>query len=148
MNHPIFKHFCQEMDAQHEVRLYYTEVSWLSKGQVLKHLMELRNEVSFLLREKQHPLSLQFDFKEFHHGLLYMADTFGHLNEVNLSIQGTDLTIMHVTKRLQAFQAKLLLWKRKLDTENFANFPMLEEVISQSRVDNTEALAPFLRRNM
>ena len=55
---------------------------------------------------------------------------------------------MDVTERLQAFQAKLPLWKRRLETDNFANFPMLEEVISQSRIDNTEVLALFLRGNM
>ena len=77
-----------------------------------------------------------------------MADIFSHLNEVSLSIQGPDLTIIEVAERLQAFQAKLPLWKRRLETDNFANFPMLEEVISQSRTDNTEALSPSLRGNM
>ena len=32
--------------------------------------------------------------------------------------------------------------------KQIANFPMLDEVISQSRIDNAEALAPFLRGNM
>ena len=31
---------------------------------------------------------LQFDCEEFFYGLAYLADIFGHLNEVNLSIQG------------------------------------------------------------
>jgi len=38
-----------------------------------------------------------------------LADIFSHLNEVNLSIQGPDLTIIDVAERLQAFQAKLPL---------------------------------------
>ena len=148
LNNRIFKRLCQEMGAQHEVLLYHTEVRWLSRGQVLKRLMELRKEVSFFLREKQNPLSVQFDRKEFIYGLAYLADIFGHLNEVNLSFQGPDVTIMDVTERLQAFQAKLPLWKRRLETDNFANFPMLEEVISQSRIDNTEGLLSSLRGNM
>ena len=91
---------------------------------------------------------MQFDCKEFFYGLAYLADIFSHLNEVNLSIEGPDLTIMDVTERLQAFQANVPSWKRRLDTDNFADFPMLEKVISQSQIDNTEALAPFLRGNM
>jgi len=91
---------------------------------------------------------VQFDCKEFLYGLAYLADIFGHLNEVNLSIQGPDLTILDVTERLQAFQAKLHLWKRRLETDNFVNFPVLEEVISQTRIDNTEVLSPSLRGNM
>jgi len=47
LNHRIFKKLCQEIGAQHEVLLYHTEVRWLSRGQVLKRLMELRKEVPF-----------------------------------------------------------------------------------------------------
>ena len=49
---------------------------------------------------------------------------------------------------LQAFKAKLPLWKRRLETDNFANYPMLEEVITQSRINNIETLFPSLRGNM
>ena len=110
--------------------------------------MELRNEVSLFLREKQNPLSVQFDRKEFLYGLAYLADIFSHLNEVNLSFQGPGITIIDITERLQVFQEKLPLWKRRLETDNFASFPMPDEVISQSRIDNTKALSPFLRGNM
>ena len=47
LNDRIFKKLCQEMGAEHEVLLYHTEVCWLSRGQVLKRLFELRKK--FLL---------------------------------------------------------------------------------------------------
>lgn len=34
------------MEAEHEVLFYYTEVRWLSKGQVMKRLYELQDEIS------------------------------------------------------------------------------------------------------
>ncbi|XP_042228588.1 protein ZBED8-like [Homarus americanus] len=82
VNHRVFKRFSEEMGAEYEVLLYHTEVRWLSRGQILKRLVELRAEVSLFLREKESPLSVQFDSEEFIHGLAYFADIFGHMNEV------------------------------------------------------------------
>ncbi|XP_042222775.1 protein ZBED8-like [Homarus americanus] len=76
VDHRVFKRFCQEMGAEYEVLLYHTEVRWLSRGQILKLLIELRAEVSLFLREKENPLSEQFDSEEFIHGLAYLADKF------------------------------------------------------------------------
>jgi hypothetical protein len=44
------------MGTEYEVLLNHTEVRWLSRGQVLKHLLELRAEVSLFLKEKENPL--------------------------------------------------------------------------------------------
>ena len=38
--------------------------------------------------------------------------------------------------------------KRDQESDNFANFQMLKRVISQSQIDNSEALAPILYGNM
>ena len=61
LNHRIFKKLCQETGAEHEVLLYHTEVRWLSRGQVLKHLFELRKEVSAFLKNKNLKYSNWFD---------------------------------------------------------------------------------------
>ncbi|XP_042208670.1 protein ZBED8-like [Homarus americanus] len=55
VNHRVFKRFCQEMGAEYEVLLYHTEVRWLSRGQILKCLIELRAEVSLLFERKRKP---------------------------------------------------------------------------------------------
>ncbi|XP_042236517.1 protein ZBED8-like [Homarus americanus] len=144
VNHRVFKRFCQEMGAEYEVLLYHT-VRWLSRGQILKRLIELRAEVSLFLREKESRLSEQFDSEEFIHGLAYLADIFGHMNEVNLAIQGPGVTIMGAAERLQAFLAKLPLWKRRLEADNYANFPMLEEALLQDGIESDKALSISLQ---
>ncbi|XP_042227387.1 protein ZBED8-like [Homarus americanus] len=145
VNHRVFKRFCQEMGAEYEVLLYHTEVRWLSRGQILKRLIELRAEVSLFLKEKESPLSQQFDSEEFIHGLAYLADIFGHMNEVNLAIQGPGVTFLDAAERLQAFLAKLPLWKRRLEADNYANFPMLEEVLLQDGIESDKALSISLQ---
>ena len=53
------------MGEEHEVLLYHTEVRWLSRGQVLKRLFELRKEVSAFLKNKNLKYSNWFDNEEF-----------------------------------------------------------------------------------
>jgi len=113
------------MGSEHEVLLYYTEVRWLSRGQVMKRLYELREEISNFLIEKQSSLSKHFDSIEFVHGLAYLTDIFSHLNEVNISIQEKEVTIMDASEKINAFVSKISLWKRRLQSENLPNFPTL-----------------------
>ena len=141
LNHRIFKRFCQEMGAEYEVLLYHTEVRWLSRGQILKRLIELRTEVLFFLNEKQSSLSVDFEREEFIHGLAYMADIFGHMNDTNLSIQGPAVNMMDAAERLQALLAKLPLWKRRIEVGNYANFPILEDVLLQEGINKSLSIS-------
>ena len=145
LNHRIFKRFCQEMGAEYEVLLYHTEIRWLSRGQILKRLMELRTEVLFFLNEKQSSLSVDFEREEFIHGLAYMADIFGHMNDTNLSIQGTTVNMMDAAERLQALLAKLPLWKRRIEVGNYANFPILEDVLLQEGINKSLSIPSRLK---
>ena len=129
LNHRIFKKLCQEMGAKHEVLLYHTEVCWLSRRRVLKRLFELRKEVSAFLKNKNLKYSNRFDNKKFFLGLAYLVDIFSHLNEINLSIQGFDVTVMEASKKIKGFHDNLSLWKKRLETENYSNFSMFEMLL-------------------
>ena len=115
LNYRIFKKLCQEMGAEHEVLLYHTEVRWLSRGQALKRLFELRKEVSAFLKNKNLKYSNRFDYnKEFFLGLAYLVDIFSHLNEMNLSIQCFGVAVMEASKKIRGFHDKLFLRKKKI----------------------------------
>ena len=136
------------MGAEHEVLLYHTEVRWLSRGQVLKRLFELRKEVSTFLKYKNLEYSNRFDNEEFLLGLAYLADIFSHLNEINLSIQGYGVTVMEASEKIKGFHDKLSLWKRRLETENYSNFSMLEEMLLNIRIGICQPLPTSLRIDM
>ena len=128
VNHRIFKALCQELGSDNEVLLYHSEVRWLSRGEVLKRMQELKHEVSIFLKNKGSPFSEKFDCKSFSYGMAYLADIFGHINNVNRAIQGPGVTIFDATEKLKAFLGKLPLWKRRMEAGNYANFPMLEDL--------------------
>ena len=148
INHGIFKKLCQEMGAVHEVLLYHTEVRWLSRGQVLKRLFELRKEVFAFLKNKNLKYSNRFDNEEFFLGLAYLVDIFSHLSEINLSIQGFGVTVMEASKKIKGFHDKLSLWKKRLETENYSNFSMFEEMLLDIRTGICQPLSISLRINM
>ena len=45
LNTRLFRRFREQMDVDHYNLLYHTEVRWLSKGNVLKRVFTLQNEV-------------------------------------------------------------------------------------------------------
>jgi hypothetical protein len=47
----LFKVLCEEMGSEHTALLFHTEARWLSQGNVLNRIFELRNEVFMFLRD-------------------------------------------------------------------------------------------------
>jgi hypothetical protein len=86
--------------------------------------------------------------KDFIHGLAYLADIFNHINEINLSIQGPKDTIMDATENLQAFLAKLSIWKKRGEADIVANFQILEEVFYQDGVEIQNSLSISLKKEI
>ena len=90
----------KEIGAQHMGLLFYTKVRWLSRGKCLSRLYEVKNEVEIFLRENKNNLHVQFHDEEFVVMLVYLVDVFGHLNDMNLSSQGRDVTVTNAKDKL------------------------------------------------
>ena len=45
VNTRLFRELCKDMDADHTNLLYHTQVRWLSKGNMLSRVFELREEI-------------------------------------------------------------------------------------------------------
>ena len=98
LNHRLFKKLCQDIGAEFELLLYHTEERWLSRGRVLMRVFKLKTEVLLFLKERDNPLFQHFERNDFLYQLAYLADIFDHINNVCLSIQGPDITIMDATE--------------------------------------------------
>jgi hypothetical protein len=46
--------------------------------------------------------------------LSYLLDIYSEINNLNISMQGSDQTLIGLTEKLTAFKGKLKLWKRKI----------------------------------
>ena len=53
LNTRLFKELCKEMDADHQTLLFYTAVRWLSRGNVLNRVFELKNEIRLFLEMQE-----------------------------------------------------------------------------------------------
>ena len=91
--------------------MYYLEVRWLFRGEILKQLQELKQEVSLFLKNRKSSLAEKIESESLLYGLSYLADIFGLINSVNSATQEPGVTIMDGAEKLNAFLLKLSLRK-------------------------------------
>ena len=90
LNIRLFKRLCQDMDAAHET-LFQTAVRWLSKGNVVQCVFELREEISLFLRiQNKQDLLSAWAADSFEKRLGYLVDIFRQLNTLNLNSKGKE----------------------------------------------------------
>ncbi|XP_071053656.1 zinc finger MYM-type protein 6-like [Onthophagus taurus] len=122
LNSRLFAIFCQEIGAEYEQLLLYTEVRWLSRGRILTRLFELRTEVEIFLIDKKNPLKVHLSDIEWVAKLAYLSDIFSYINELNLSLQGTAINAFHLFNKIAAFKKKINFWLNKINSNNIDIF--------------------------
>lgn len=135
-----FKKMCEDMGAEHTSLLYYCNSRWLSRGNVLKRVFELRKELHcFLLEQKKY--FEKFENEVFLIKLSYLCDIFEKLNVLNVSLQGNETHILQLTEKITSFKRKLVLWKNKMD-EGALNdcFPTLYMFLHENNLNLIESI--------
>ena len=131
--HRLFQLVAKEMGAQHVELLFYTKVRWLSRGKCLSRLYQLENEIEIFLWENN--LHVQFHNEEFVVMLAYLADVFGHLNNMNLSLQGRDVTVCDDRDKLAGLIARIGVWQARIKVGPIASLPLLKWWLKMNRID-------------
>jgi len=128
LNTRLFKALCEEMGSEHTKLLFQTEVRWLSRGKVLTHLFELRDEVMLFLHHTDKLYDRLHDYQWLSQ-LAYLADVFSVLNALNLALQGKAVTVFNVQDKIKAARLKMELLCVRLDRQEFDCFPTLADFL-------------------
>ncbi|XP_068227879.1 zinc finger BED domain-containing protein 5-like [Palaemon carinicauda] len=135
LNTRLFKELCKDMNADHEVLLFYTAVLWLSKGNVINSVFENEDETKlFLETQERKDLVVHFKDKAWNKRVAYLADIFDQLNKLNLKLQGRETHVLLFQDSLRAFVSKLQNWRRKTNLGNIAMFEKLCGVMDESHI--------------
>ena len=126
---------CQDMESEHVALLFHTNVRWLSKGNMLKRLHELREKVAVLfdLRKKRN-LMEKFQSQGFQQSLAYLVDIFQALNTLNLQLEGKNINIIMHHDIVRSFMSKLDLWQNRIEQGNPASFCNLDSALNNGNL--------------
>jgi hypothetical protein len=137
LNTRLFDKLCRDLDALHSSLLFHTEVRWLSKGNMLMRFFELRSEVlQFLKGKTKNNLFSAMTADDFEFSIAYLADIFGLLNELNRKLQGQNKNVLTCCDNINAFKAKLRLWKSRMSRQNTVSFPLLHSLLADESIPN------------
>ncbi|XP_042228307.1 zinc finger BED domain-containing protein 5-like [Homarus americanus] len=126
----VRENLCRGMDSEHETLLFYPKVRWLSTGNVVNRVFELRGELKLFLEMKgKDDLLSHFNEVLWEPRLVYLADIFEQLNWLNLKLQGKERNVFHHMDCIRPFIDKLQNWQRKVNAGNVAMFENLSTVL-------------------
>ena len=133
------------MYADHKNLLFHAELRWLSRGNVLQRVFDVRVELKeFLMVQGKAVWASLFLDEDWLNRLCYLSDIFERLNVLNLSLQGRDSNILVCCDKLSAFQGCIDLWTSKVASGHHSMFPRLSLFVDDGEASLSEVLKALI----
>ena len=143
LTHRQFRSLLEEMDSAYTDLPLHSAVRWLSCGKVLERFVSCIDAIKVFLAEKgQH--YPQLEDEKWILKLVFLADITGHLNELNLRLQGAGQTVLDMFETWNAFVAKLAVFSGDIASSTFRYFRHLREWSLQRNISTAE-IAEYMR---
>ena len=137
LKHRMLCTFLEEIESAYEDVLYFTEVRWLSRGNVLKRFFELRAEVIAFMEKVGMAVPVLSDPKWLM-DLAFLVDITQELNVLNKKLQGQGQLVSAAYDNVRAFSTKLVSWKAQLSQTNLCHFPACKALMDEGTLFTVE----------
>ncbi|XP_076850343.1 general transcription factor II-I repeat domain-containing protein 2A-like [Brachyhypopomus gauderio] len=143
LKHRQFRAFLGEIVSSYEDVLYFTEIRWLSRGNVLKRFFELRAEVKAFMEKDGMAVPVLSDPKLIM-DLAFLVDISQELNVLNKKLQGQGQLVSAAYDNIRAFSTKLGLWKAQLSQTIICHFPACKALMDSGTPFSGEKYADVI----
>ena len=110
LNTRLLARLCEDHSFDYKCLFYHTEVRWLSRGNMMRRVFELREELFVLFREKNSNFKNDLESEEFILRLACLPNIFEALNNMNLFFRGPTSSILDFISKFEASIRKLEIW--------------------------------------
>ncbi|KAK1328732.1 hypothetical protein QTO34_012307 [Cnephaeus nilssonii] len=117
-----------EVDSTYSGLLMYNNVRWLSRGKVLERFVECFEEIKVFLDDKDLGNFPQLNDDKWAN-TLYLSV---HINELNLKLQGFGKSIDVMFGYIKAFESKVKVFKRDVETKTYKYFPRVTKYFEKA----------------
>ncbi|XP_034019583.1 zinc finger BED domain-containing protein 5-like [Thalassophryne amazonica] len=126
LNGRQFKTLLDEVGNSYPGLLLHSNVGWLSRGKVLSRFAACLRKIRTFLEMKnvEHP---ELANPEWLLKFFYLVDMTEHLNQLNVKMQGVGNTVLTIQQAVFAFENKLELFIKDIETDRLLHFEKLRE---------------------
>ena len=149
LRHRKLRGFLRDINAEYDELLTHNNVRWLSKGNALSRIWQLRKYLLVFLETcgtTAEPYVNMLKADECMANMAFLVDICGHLNALNLKLQGKDKSLVDLHSAVKSFTLQLSFFKSDIQAE-MLHFPCLKSLLDEiEHIDVIKGYCDFINK--